>query len=52
MPIMRMKEIAGLIKGGGGGDAVRAQAQGKMKENLLPALDKIKQIVKEQLKGG
>lgn len=44
-----IKAISVLIKGGGGGDAVRAQAQGNAVENLLPALDKIRQLIKEQL---
>ena len=45
-----IKEMAGLIEGGGGGRADMAQAGGKKKEGLKEALDKGRELAKKIVK--
>jgi len=48
-----MKEISGIIRGGGGGTQTKAQAQGPEKIKIDTAIETARQLIKEQLtKGG
>jgi len=47
-----MKEISKIIQGGGGGKTLKAQAQGTEKTGIHEAINKARELIKEQLKKG